>query len=41
VGNYNVFLVTKYRTKSGKLHVVRSHRSLSVTRALLDAAPPA
>jgi Collagen triple helix repeat (20 copies) len=36
VGNYNVFLVAKYRTKSGKVHTVRSTRSLSVTRAKVE-----
>jgi hypothetical protein len=40
VGNYNVFIVAKYRTKSGKVHVHRTHRSLSVTRALSDARMP-
>ena len=37
VGNYNVFIVAKYETKSGTIHVHRSHRSLSVTRALSEA----
>jgi hypothetical protein len=37
VGNYNVFMVAKYRTKSGKIHTVRSTRSLSVTRARLGS----
>jgi hypothetical protein len=37
VGNYNVFIVAKYKTKSGRIHVHRSHRSLSVTRALSEA----
>ena len=41
VGNYNVFIVAKYRTKSGRVHVHSTHRSLSVTRALLDAHMPA
>ena len=41
VGNYNVFIVAKYRTKSGKVHVHRTHRSLSVTRALAEARMPA
>ena len=41
VGNYNVFIVAKYRTMSGKVHVHSTHRSLSVTRALLDAHMPA
>jgi len=40
VGNYNVFIVAKYKTKSGKVHVHRSHRSLSVTRALSEARTP-
>lgn len=31
VGNYNVSIVAKYQTKSGKVHTVRSTRSLSVT----------
>jgi hypothetical protein len=31
VGNYNVSIVAKYKTKSGKVHTVRSTRSLSVT----------
>ena len=31
VGNYNVSIVAKYKTKSGKVHTVRSIRSLSVT----------
>jgi hypothetical protein len=37
VGNYNVFIVAKHRTKSGKIHTVRSTRSLSVTRAKLGS----
>jgi hypothetical protein len=37
VGNYNVFIVARYKTKSGKVHVHLSHRSLSVTRALSEA----
>ena len=40
VGNYNVFIVAKYRTKSGRVHVHSTHRSVSVTRALLDAHMP-
>ena len=40
VGNYNVFIVASYKTKSGKIHVHRSHRSLSVTRALSEARTP-
>jgi hypothetical protein len=32
-GNYNVHIVAKYRTKSGKVHIVRSARNLSVTPA--------
>ena len=32
-GNYNVHIVARYRTKSGKVHVVRSTRNLSVTIA--------
>ena len=31
VGNYNVSIVAKYKTKSGKVHTVHSIRSLSVT----------
>jgi len=31
VGNYNVSIVAKYKTKSGKVHTVRSTRGLSVT----------
>jgi hypothetical protein len=31
VGNYNVSIVAKYKTKSGKVQTVRSIRSLSVT----------
>ena len=31
VGNYNVLITAKYRTKSGKVHTVRSIRSLSIT----------
>jgi hypothetical protein len=31
VGNYNVSIVAKYKTKGGKVHTVRSTRSLSVT----------
>ncbi len=31
VGNYNVSIVAKYKTKSGKIHTVRSTRGLSVT----------
>jgi hypothetical protein len=31
VGNYNVSIVAKYKTKSGKVHTVRSIRSLSIT----------
>jgi hypothetical protein len=31
VGNYNVSIAAKYKTKSGKIHTVRSTRSLSVT----------
>lgn len=31
VGNYNVSVVAKYKTNSGKVHTVRSTRSLSVT----------
>ena len=33
VGNYNVVTVAKYRTKHGKLHTVRSVRTLSITRS--------
>jgi hypothetical protein len=32
-GNYNVHIVAKYRTKTGKVHIVRSTRNLSVTVA--------
>jgi hypothetical protein len=32
-GNYNVHIVAEYRTKSGKVHIVRSTRNLSVTVA--------
>ena len=32
-GNYNVHIAAKYRTKSGKVHIVRSTRNLSVTVA--------
>ena len=32
-GNYNVSLVAKYKTKSGKLRVVRIMRNLSVHTA--------
>jgi hypothetical protein len=31
VGNYNVSIVAKYKTKGGKVHTVRTTRSLSVT----------
>jgi len=31
VGNYNVSIVAKYKTKSGKVHTVRRIRSLSIT----------
>ena len=31
VGNYNVSVVAKYKTKSGKVHTVRNTRSLSIT----------
>jgi hypothetical protein len=31
VGNYNVSIVARYKTKSGKLHTLRATRSLSVT----------
>ena len=31
VGDYNVSIVAKYKTKSGKVHTVRSTRGLSVT----------
>jgi hypothetical protein len=31
VGNYNVSVVAKYKTDGGKVHTVRSTRSLSVT----------
>jgi hypothetical protein len=31
VGNYNVLITAKYRTKGGKIHTVRSTRSLSIT----------
>jgi hypothetical protein len=31
VGNYNVSIVAKYKTKSGKVHTVHSTRGLSVT----------
>jgi hypothetical protein len=31
VGNYNVTIVAKYKTKSGKTHTVRSIRGLSIT----------
>ena len=31
VGNYNVSIVAKYKTKSGKVHTVRSTRGLGVT----------
>jgi hypothetical protein len=31
VGNYNVSIVAKYKTKSGKAYAVRSIRSLSIT----------
>ena len=37
VGNYNVSITAKYRTKSGKVRTVRSVRSLSVTRAQLGS----
>ena len=30
-GNYNVSMVIKYKTKGGKIHTVRSIRSLSIT----------
>ena len=32
VGNYNVVIAAKYKTKHGKLHTVRSVRTLSITR---------
>ena len=32
VGNYNVSIVAKYKTKSGKVHTVRSTRSLGARR---------
>lgn len=31
VGNYNVSIVARYKTKSGKVHTLRSTRSLSIT----------
>ena len=40
VGTYNVFIVAKYKTKSGTIHVHRNHRSLSVMRALSEARTP-
>jgi hypothetical protein len=33
VGNYNVYVTAKYRTKSGKKHTVRFMRALSVSRS--------
>jgi hypothetical protein len=33
VGNYNVVIAAKYKTKHGKLHTVRSVRTLSITRS--------
>jgi hypothetical protein len=41
VGNYNVIVVAKYKTKSGKVHVYRTLRNLSVTRAVAEARTPA
>ena len=32
-GNYNVVIAAKYKTKHGKLHTVRSVRTLSITRS--------
>jgi hypothetical protein len=40
VGNYNVYIRARYRTKAGKVRIVHSMRALSVTRALRDANPP-
>jgi hypothetical protein len=37
VGNYNVSITAKYRTKSGKVQTVRITRSLSVTTATLGS----
>jgi hypothetical protein len=39
VGNYNVFITAKYKTKA-KVRTVRTMRSLSVTRAQLEAPAP-
>ena len=33
VGNYNVVITAKYKTKHGKLHTVRSVRTLSITHS--------
>ena len=33
VGNYNVIIVAKYKTKHGKVHTVRSVRTLSVAHS--------
>ena len=38
VGNYNVYVSAKYKTKSGKVHVVRFSRALSIARAPLDTS---
>ena len=32
-GNYNIVTVAKYKTKHGKLHTVRSVRTLNITRS--------
>ena len=32
-GNYNVVIIAKYKTKHGKLHTVRSVRTLSITHS--------
>ena len=33
VGSYNVVIVAKYKTKHGKLHTVRSVRTLSIAHS--------
>jgi hypothetical protein len=41
VGNYNVIVVARYKTRSGKVHAYRTLRNLSVTRALSEAGTTA